>query len=212
MAAQLCTAHNGAVAPHIAPNCPKYERPDMLRTVMDQEARREVRELSDDDLAVYLVRIRRMVVMAEEDGKVGPSEWFALRDLACLEAAEKEGAWRRRATRAGGSAVNRSGWSERVKRVLERTTLLDVVVRDIPLTTKGRDWWGLCPFHREETPSFKVSAERQTFHCFGCGMAGDLFDYYELRFGLDFAAAVRHLDPDPDPASATAGGRRVLPA
>lgn len=210
--AQLCTAHNGVVAPHIAPNCPKYERPDMVRLVMDQEARREAQSLNDDDLAVYVIRCRRLVLMAEEDGKTGSSSWVAERDLACLQAAEREDAMRRRAAEKGGPPVAGGGWRERVERIRTGASLLDYVIRAMPLFPRGRSWWGCCLWHEDETPSFEVRPDRGTFRCWsgGCGLAGDIFDWLQLRFGLDFAAAVRHLDPEPAPASN--GGRRVLPA
>jgi DNA primase len=51
--------------------------------------------------------------------------------------------------------------------------------------------WGLCPFHSEKTPSFQVHEEKQIFHCFGCGVGGDVFSFRTRHDGLDFPDCVR---------------------
>ena len=78
--------------------------------------------------------------------------------------------------------------------VREKITLEDVCARYGPiLTPRGRDLWGLCPLpdHHERTPSFKVSVERQQWHCFGCGRGGDIFHlamyYAQLPKTIDAA-------------------------
>ncbi len=82
---------------------------------------------------------------------------------------------------------------ELIAEVRDRIRLEDWVGRSVALAKKGRRWVGLCPFHSEKTPSFGVSAERQLFHCFGCGAGGDLFEFTMRLEGLDFPAAVRLL-------------------
>ncbi|MGH7486917.1 MAG: CHC2 zinc finger domain-containing protein, partial [bacterium] len=61
------------------------------------------------------------------------------------------------------------------------------------LTRKGRVFWGLCPFHKEKSPSFKVENERRTYHCFGCGAGGDAFKWVQETEGLSFPEAVQRL-------------------
>ena len=53
-----------------------------------------------------------------------------------------------------------------------RCDIADVVADYVPLTRKGNNLWGLCPFHGEKTPSFSVSPDKQIYHCFGCGKGG----------------------------------------
>lgn len=83
--------------------------------------------------------------------------------------------------------------TEKIAEVRDRIRLEEWVGRTVQLHKKGRRYVGLCPFHAEKTPSFGVSADKQLFHCFGCGVGGDLFDYVMRVEGLDFPSAVRHL-------------------
>jgi DNA primase len=73
------------------------------------------------------------------------------------------------------------------------TDILDVVSQYVPLKQAGKNFKGLCPFHKEKTPSFNVSRERQIFHCFGCGEGGDVFKFLMLYEKMSFTEAVRHL-------------------
>ncbi|MGQ0741805.1 MAG: DNA primase [Alphaproteobacteria bacterium] len=77
--------------------------------------------------------------------------------------------------------------------ILRRTDVVQLVGRRVKLTRKGRVFWGLCPFHKEKTPSFKVDNERRTYHCFGCGAGGDAFKWLQETEGLSFPEAVRRL-------------------
>jgi DNA primase len=91
-----------------------------------------------------------------------------------------------------------------------RTNLVETVRGDVKLKRGGADeHWGCCPFHREKTPSFKVSARRQEYHCFGCGAHGDIIDYLVQHDGLSTGEAIRRLHELADATSpATAPSRR----
>lgn len=69
-----------------------------------------------------------------------------------------------------------------------------VVIQDyVSLKKSGATYKGLCPFHGEKTPSFHVNREKGFFHCFGCGVGGDVFKFLELHEKIGFADAVRQL-------------------
>ena len=74
-----------------------------------------------------------------------------------------------------------------------RLNIVDVVSAYLPLTKKGANHWGLCPFHHEKTPSFSVNESRQIFHCFGCGKGGGPIRFVMEMDGLPFPDAVRKL-------------------
>lgn len=74
-----------------------------------------------------------------------------------------------------------------------RLSILDVVGRAVPLTKKGQNYWGCCPFHNEKTPSFCVNEEKGIFKCFGCGEGGDIVSFTMKRNNLDFRAAIQEL-------------------
>ncbi len=59
----------------------------------------------------------------------------------------------------------------------ERLSIVDVVGRRVPLTKKGLNYWGCCPFHNEKTPSFSVNEQKGFYHCFGCGEHGDIISF-----------------------------------
>lgn len=77
--------------------------------------------------------------------------------------------------------------------ILRRTDLVQLVGKRVKLERKGRVFWGLCPFHKEKSPSFKVENERRTYHCFGCGAGGDAFKWLRETEGLSFPEAVQQL-------------------
>ena len=87
--------------------------------------------------------------------------------------------------------------------------IVQVIEQYVPLKRAGSSFKGLCPFHGEKTPSFHVSRDRGLFHCFGCGVGGDVFKFVELQEKLSFPEAVRQLAqrfgvPVPEPEQ---GGR-----
>ncbi|MDI9462111.1 MAG: DNA primase [Bacillota bacterium] len=74
-----------------------------------------------------------------------------------------------------------------------RFDIVSVISQYVQLKKRGRNYFGLCPFHDEKTPSFSVSQEKQIFHCFGCGEGGDVFTFLMKIEGLAFPDAVREL-------------------
>jgi DNA primase len=77
--------------------------------------------------------------------------------------------------------------------VKERVDIVQLVGERVQLRKAGRSYSGLCPFHAEKTPSFSVDPERRTFHCFGCGERGDVFDWLIKTDGIDKAEALKIL-------------------
>jgi len=80
-----------------------------------------------------------------------------------------------------------------IEQVRDRTDVVEVVGQYVDLKRAGTTYKGLCPFHQERTPSFIVSPERQTFHCFGCGKGGNVFTFLMEMDGVTFPEAVRAL-------------------
>jgi len=80
-----------------------------------------------------------------------------------------------------------------VEEVRQRADLVEVVGRQVNLKKSGSRYWGLCPFHTEKTPSFQVHADKQMFHCFGCGVGGDVFAFRMRHDSVEFTDAVRSL-------------------
>ncbi len=77
--------------------------------------------------------------------------------------------------------------------VRARAGLADVIGRRVRLQRRGREHLGLCPFHKEKTPSFTVNEEKGFYHCFGCGAHGSVFDFVMETEGLSFPEAVEKL-------------------
>jgi DNA primase len=82
---------------------------------------------------------------------------------------------------------------ETIQAIRDRVDLVELVGRYVALRPNGRNHKGLCPFHEERTPSFNVNAERQIFHCFGCGAGGNAFTFLMRQENLTFPEAAREL-------------------
>ena len=83
--------------------------------------------------------------------------------------------------------------NDTVQQIKDRLTIVEIVTPYVKLTRAGKSLVGLCPFHKEKTPSFHVSPERGTWHCFGCGEGGDGFSFIEKIEGTDFKGALKIL-------------------
>ncbi len=77
--------------------------------------------------------------------------------------------------------------------IKEKLDLADFLRSYLTLTPAGKNLKGLCPFHQERTPSFMVSPERKMWHCFGCGLGGDIIKFVMLYEHLEFPEALRFL-------------------
>lgn len=77
--------------------------------------------------------------------------------------------------------------------VKQKLDLADLIGETVQLRKAGTILKGLCPFHGERTPSFVVTPARETWHCFGCGLGGDIFSFVMQRDGVDFPTALRSL-------------------
>ncbi len=83
--------------------------------------------------------------------------------------------------------------TDTVREIKERLSIQEVLSPYVKLTRAGKSLRGLCPFHKEKTPSFHVSPERGSWHCFGCGLGGDAFSFIEKVEGVDFKGALKIL-------------------
>jgi DNA primase len=82
---------------------------------------------------------------------------------------------------------------DKVEQVRDASDIVDVVSSYLNLSKKGRNYFGLCPFHHEKTPSFSVNPELQIFHCFGCGAGGNVFTFVMRMEGITFPEAIKQL-------------------
>jgi len=71
--------------------------------------------------------------------------------------------------------------------------IIELVEKYTNLRQRGREWWGLCPFHSEKTPSFAVNENKGVFHCWGCGEGGDVIAFVQKIEHLSFPEALQFL-------------------
>ena len=82
---------------------------------------------------------------------------------------------------------------ETLERIRDAADIVDVVSEHVQLGKKGRNFFGLCPFHDEKSPSFSVNPDRQIYHCFGCGVGGNVFRFIQEVDRVTFVEAVKYL-------------------
>ena len=82
---------------------------------------------------------------------------------------------------------------ETIERIRNTADIYDVVAQYVDLIKKGRNYFGLCPFHSEKTPSFSVAPDKQIYHCFGCGTGGNVFSFIVEHEKVTFVEAVQQL-------------------
>jgi len=103
--------------------------------------------------------------------------------------------------------------SETIEQIAAANDIVELIGSYFPLRRAGANFKALCPFHQEKTPSFHVSPQRQTFHCFGCGVGGSVFRFVMEYEHIDFPSAVRKLGaragiPVVEPESSSDEGRQ----
>lgn len=82
---------------------------------------------------------------------------------------------------------------ELIEEVRQSNDIVDVISQYMHLKRSGRNYFGLCPFHNEKSPSFSVSPDKQIFHCFGCGVGGNAISFVMKIEGCGFIEAVQML-------------------
>ena len=82
---------------------------------------------------------------------------------------------------------------EIIDEVRQTNDIVDIISQYVHLKRSGRNFFGLCPFHNEKSPSFSVSPDKQIFHCFGCGVGGNVFTFLTRIEGISFIEAVQTL-------------------
>ena len=73
-----------------------------------------------------------------------------------------------------------------IEEIRTNNDIVDVISQYVTLKRSGRSYFGLCPFHKEKTPSFSVSVDKQIFHCFGCGAGGNVIHFIQKIENIDF--------------------------
>ena len=82
---------------------------------------------------------------------------------------------------------------ELLEEVRSRNDIIDVISQYVVLKRSGRNYFGLCPFHNEKSPSFSVSPDKQIFHCFGCGVGGNVFHFIMKIENVSFVESIQIL-------------------
>ena len=82
---------------------------------------------------------------------------------------------------------------ELIEEIRNSKDIVDIISQYVVLKRSGRNYFGLCPFHKEKSPSFSVSADRQYFHCFGCHKGGDVFTFVSEIERISFRESLEFL-------------------
>ena len=82
---------------------------------------------------------------------------------------------------------------ELIEEVRNSNDIVDIISQYVVLKRSGRNYFGLCPFHKEKSPSFSVSPDKQIFHCFGCGAGGNVFHFISKIENMNFIESMQVL-------------------
>ena len=80
-----------------------------------------------------------------------------------------------------------------IEQIRSSADIIEIISAYVELKKRGKNYFGLCPFHGEKTASFSVNSEKQIYKCFGCGVGGGAFNFIMEIEGLDFISAVKHI-------------------
>ena len=80
-----------------------------------------------------------------------------------------------------------------INEIRSKTDIVDIISSYLPLTQKGKNFFGVCPFHDDTNPSMSVSREKQIYRCFSCGASGNVFTFVADFEKISFTEAVRLL-------------------
>ena len=82
---------------------------------------------------------------------------------------------------------------ELIEDIKSKNDIIDIISQYVILKRSGRNFFGLCPFHKEKSPSFSVSPDKQIFHCFGCGVGGNVMHFIQKIENINFPEAIELL-------------------
>ena len=82
---------------------------------------------------------------------------------------------------------------EKKQQIIESNDIVDVIEEFLPLKRNGTNYKTNCPFHKEKTPSFVVSKEKQIYHCFGCGKSGDAINFLMEHKNWTYIESIEYL-------------------
>lgn len=109
--------------------------------------------------------------------------------------------------------MQNNDFSQVVEQIKDKLDIVDIVSETVILKKSGNNYWGLCPFHNEKTPSFSVNPQKQIYKCFGCGEGGDVFSFimktsgasfhdvikeYATKFGIELPSSYKKTNENPD--------------
>ena len=80
-----------------------------------------------------------------------------------------------------------------IKEIRNSVDIVDVISEYIPLTAKGKNFFGVCPFHADHSPSMSVSREKQIYRCFSCGASGNVITFLMNYENINFVEALKKL-------------------
>jgi len=82
---------------------------------------------------------------------------------------------------------------QKIDEIRASSNIVDIIGEYVDLKRSGSSYKGLCPFHNEKTPSFTVDEKKQLFHCFGCGVGGDVVSFIMQKEGLSYPESLEFL-------------------